>query len=310
MTVLGLALVASWMLLAYYRSSQPVTESETGTGIPVAVPMLSFYEAHGGAKILGYPVSDYFQETQFGPWVQYFQNIKLEYNPTNGVLAVSDLGRKYMPPETEQLPAPVHSQEQSLKFGDGQIFVRGAFLTFYLANDGERLLGDPLTPELVLAGTRAQYFENGRLEWHPEMPLGYRVQLGSLGDNAYLESGRYADPGRNKASEASAVQDVEIKAAFGSPILYSGDEQVIFVDVETPAGQKPVKGLRIWLSMSYDGKQSNLLLPLTDEQGHTSDTLTMNGVSPGQKVIVSVSAERPADGTEVGTGTFSFRTWW
>ncbi len=310
LTVLGLALITAWMLLDFYRSGRSVVESQPGTGIPVAEPLKTFYQIKGGAPVLGYPVSDLFQERPNGPRVQYFENIKLEYYPAGNKILVADLGRKYLPGESRWILAEVDSQEPGAALGEEGIIVRGAFLSFYQANDGATLLGDPLTPELNEAGTRAQYFENGRLEWRPELPLEQRVQLGSLGDNAYLEAGRFADPGRNKASEASAVQSVNVKAAFKAPILYSGDQQVIFVEVETPASQKPVKGLRIWLTVTYEETESKLLLPLTDEMGHSSGDLTLNGVSPGQKVLVSVTAERPADGLDLGSGTFSFRTWW
>ena len=57
------------MLLDYFQSVNPVVEGQLGTGIPVAQPFDSFYEAHGGERVLGYPVSDFFQELASDSWV-------------------------------------------------------------------------------------------------------------------------------------------------------------------------------------------------------------------------------------------------
>lgn len=43
-------------------------------------------------------------------------------------------------------------------------------------------MGYPLTEEIVVDGWRVQYFEKGRLEYHPENEPAYRVTVGWLGD--------------------------------------------------------------------------------------------------------------------------------
>ena len=43
-------------------------------------------------------------------------------------------------------------------------------------------MGYPLTEEIIVDGWRVQYFEKGRLEYHPENEAAYRVTVGWLGD--------------------------------------------------------------------------------------------------------------------------------
>ncbi|MCB0164076.1 MAG: hypothetical protein KDI79_07620 [Anaerolineae bacterium] len=47
---------------------------------------------------------------------------------------------------------------------------------------GVKSLGQPLTPIIMVDGWRVQYFENGRLEYHPENEPAYRITVGWLGD--------------------------------------------------------------------------------------------------------------------------------
>lgn len=60
--------------------------------------------------------------------------------------------------------------------------VRGEFLAFYDSLGGLDSLGQPLTAEMMVDGWRVQYFEQGRLEYHPENEPAYRVTVGWLGD--------------------------------------------------------------------------------------------------------------------------------
>jgi len=60
--------------------------------------------------------------------------------------------------------------------------VKNDFLDFFDKYGGTDSLGYPLTNEIVVGGWRVQYFENGRLEYHPENEPAYRVTVGWLGD--------------------------------------------------------------------------------------------------------------------------------
>jgi hypothetical protein len=60
--------------------------------------------------------------------------------------------------------------------------VTGEFLSFFKLYGGVESLGYPLTEEIIVGGWRVQYFEKGRLEYHPENEPAYRFTVGWLGD--------------------------------------------------------------------------------------------------------------------------------
>ncbi len=60
--------------------------------------------------------------------------------------------------------------------------VQGDFLYVRERYEDGAGLGLPLTEEMIVDGWRVQYFEKGRLEYHPENEAAYRVTVGWLGD--------------------------------------------------------------------------------------------------------------------------------
>ena len=81
------------------------------------------------------------------------------------------------------LPAVIYAQEPETRFfPETGRTVLGPFLQFFDEHGGLDVFGPPLSEELVEDGIRVQYFQNARLELHPENPRPYRVQPGLLGD--------------------------------------------------------------------------------------------------------------------------------
>jgi hypothetical protein len=56
------------------------------------------------------------------------------------------------------------------------------FWHFYRRYGGAESLGHPLSTKKTVDGWQVQYFEKGRLEYHPENEPAYRVTVGWLGD--------------------------------------------------------------------------------------------------------------------------------
>jgi murein DD-endopeptidase MepM/ murein hydrolase activator NlpD len=83
-------------------------------------------------------------------------------------------------------PPPSRPEPGARYFPDTGHYVSGEFLSYYLDTPrGAELFGLPLTedfPQQFPDGAifRVQYFERARMEWHPELPQGKRVQLGVL----------------------------------------------------------------------------------------------------------------------------------
>ncbi|HET9493024.1 MAG TPA: M23 family metallopeptidase [Chloroflexia bacterium] len=83
-------------------------------------------------------------------------------------------------------PAPVAPAPYTRYYAETGHYLAGEFLDYHNTLPGAAyLLGLPLTeefPQQLPDGRilRVQYFERARLEWHPELPEGQRVQLGAL----------------------------------------------------------------------------------------------------------------------------------
>lgn len=63
-------------------------------------------------------------------------------------------------------------------------YVCDEFLEFYDTRGGSEIFGFPLTEAFKdpALGLRVQYFQRARMEWHPNNPAPYKLQLGLLAD--------------------------------------------------------------------------------------------------------------------------------
>jgi hypothetical protein len=81
------------------------------------------------------------------------------------------------------LPCSIYGQTPTNRyFPETGHSVRGEFFEFFEAHGGLAVFGYPLTDEFTQGDRRIQYFQKVRMEWHPELPEPYNVQLGLLGD--------------------------------------------------------------------------------------------------------------------------------
>jgi hypothetical protein len=60
--------------------------------------------------------------------------------------------------------------------------IEAGFLDYFNTAGGVGSLGYPLTEAIEVDGWSVQYFEYGRLEYHPENEPAYRITIGWLGD--------------------------------------------------------------------------------------------------------------------------------
>jgi hypothetical protein len=283
------------------------------SGFNVAPPFEAFYQDNGGLRIFGHPFSEPYTDPISGRLVQYFQNMRLEYDGATDQVTVSPLGEWLLPDETQRVEVALPGGGLTQYFGDSPYPVQDEFLLFYLQYGGPELFGLPISPQLDEGGTRVQYFRNARLEWRPEAPRDLHVQLGSLGEAHYWAAGFIPDINRAAPVDSAAIRQANIRAAFKAPILYAGEQQTIFVTLTAADGLRPVGDVAVTLLITYnDGLTEAVRLPNTDSSGQTSGLLPatfQNVVEPGQKVQVQVTAVSPA-GLEIGSIISSFKTWW
>jgi len=79
-------------------------------------------------------------------------------------------------------PFPPFPQGESWYFAEAGFYVEGPLLDFYRARGGREIFGYPLTRRFFDSELKlwVQYFDNARMEWHPQNPSPYQVQLGLL----------------------------------------------------------------------------------------------------------------------------------
>ncbi len=98
----------------------------------------------------------------------------------NGILV---LGVFLAFPVFAQQPAIYCENSSADYFSETSHNVCGAFFDFFDARGGLEIFGYPLTEAFVDGeGRTVQYFQRVRMEYHPENPPEYQVQLGLLGD--------------------------------------------------------------------------------------------------------------------------------
>ena len=206
------------------------------------------------------------------------------------------------------MPVPGSENGRQRTFLETGLTVQDEFLTFYEANGDQLIFGLPITPQLDEGGKLVQYFQNAQLVWNPNALPAFRVEIASLGSAYLWQFGTPADSSFG-ISDSAAVLEADIRATIKEPILYAGEEQVLYVSVITPDSLQPVEGVIVRVNVSYGGVTSEILLPPTDALGQTQSVLDLPGIEPGQKVQLEINAMGVV-GASLGETMLSFKTWW
>ncbi|HLB50204.1 MAG TPA: hypothetical protein VJL59_24540 [Anaerolineales bacterium] len=74
------------------------------------------------------------------------------------------------------------------EFTTGAFTISPAFTGFYESHGSLLLFGEPISAELDENGVTVQYFQNAKLEYHPQLPDGNQIILSSLGEAYYGRS--------------------------------------------------------------------------------------------------------------------------
>lgn len=154
---------------------------------------LRFYNAYGNLKIFGLPLTEAFAEG--GQTVQYFERARLAY--VHGRIVVGALGSQVSAGRYFYTVGCCGTPGSSLWFRQTGHSLSGNFLSFWKSHHGSLLFGLPISQPLYERngdGTGrtylVQYFQNARMEYHPELG-GTRnvVTLGLLGQQVLHNRG-------------------------------------------------------------------------------------------------------------------------
>ncbi len=157
------------------------------TGHSVKPPFSTYFEARGGARLLGYPITEALDHE--GWRVQYFQNARLEVHPENSpdyfitVGWLGELSNRTQPPLPQ---APAGAERYFPETGHS---LNGDFLNFFEANGDTAQFGRPISEAFLCNGLLCQDFQSARFIWHPQNLPPERVQLEALGEVYFLNSG-------------------------------------------------------------------------------------------------------------------------
>jgi hypothetical protein len=155
-------------------------------------PFLSFYTRYNGLKIFGLPLTEAFMEG--GHLVQYFERSLMVYS--NGRVTLAPLGSQ-LTAGRSFTPVPCCPPPGQVWFWQTGHSLGGSFLTFWRNHNGSLLFGSPISQPLYEQngdGTGrtylVQYFQNARMEYHPELAgTGNVVTLGLLGRQVLHQRG-------------------------------------------------------------------------------------------------------------------------
>jgi len=289
------------------------------TGHYVCGEFLEFYEARGELEIFGYPLTEAFEDPARGLRVQYFQRARIELHPENLApyrvllgLLVDELGYHFPPVSPEQIPASNNSLHHY--FPETDHVVSYAFLDYFLEQGGLDIFGYPRSEFMYEDGYIVQYFQRGRMEWHPENLSGPQMRLTNLGE-AYIERFGVSEESRQPARIdentipaplESRVTRLNVSASVRNVITGRQGIQTVFVYV-TDQWQQPVPGAAVRVVVHYQLRDVRYECEPTNESGFTWSSFEISTAPPGQKVVVDVTVTY---GGLTGTTQTFFLPWW
>lgn len=165
-----------------------------GAGHHLSGAFLLVWRARGGLDTFGEPLSEALPDAT-GRWVQVTERALLTLpagaDPAHlgnaALVTIEPLGREMtaargQEPPFRPVPEP-HASPARWFAATGHTLANG-FLAYWLAHDGPATLGLPLSEEYDEDGRIVQWFERGRLDFHPASGAIERAPLGRLAPRA------------------------------------------------------------------------------------------------------------------------------
>lgn len=297
-----------FFLVSCSTGAPVLTEHANEGGIAVAPEFAEFYTNNGEKRFFGEPITEGFVAGDNGRFTQYFQNMRLEYDETAGTI-IFPLGEWALTGVTDPKPVSTAANSRSRTFPDSNLTVQDEFLLFYETYNGEQLLGVPISSQMDEGDLRVQYFVNGRLEWHPELDVNQRIQVGPLGrDHFWAVGGQMYMELDARPVFSAGIEQVDVYTAVEKAVLYSDDTQTLYVTVLTP-GLRPVDGIAADVMITFGETTAVLDLGTTDGDGRIVVPLNNLAIPSGQTVELLTSVYA-SDGQIIGQSMLTFQTWW
>lgn len=217
------------------------------TGHHIQGAFLNYWLDNGGLNIFGYPLTEEFGQN--GLVVQYFQRARFELHKTSsgsqvllGLLGNQITNNKSTGPFT---PFPkgftYKNNTDHWYFPQTGHFLNYGFLSYWQDNGGAAIFGYPISEEFNDNGLTVQYFQRARFEYHPNNPVGFKVQLGLLGTQMAAMQ-HVSTNGVAKRSEAATWPNISTLPAKWIEIDLSGWQTLTAWQGNTQVFSTPVSG--------------------------------------------------------------------
>jgi hypothetical protein len=320
--VMRFVLVASVVgVVALWLASQsPQTSNDVryigATGHNIRSAFLAFYDRNGGLEIFGYPITEQF--THENTTIQYFQNVLMELEPDGGV-GLSPIALEM---DNDQPPIAPPEQADLLQryFSETGHLVDERFYNYFRTHGGVAVFGYPITEAIIEANQVVQYFQNAKMEWHPELQA-QPVSMSALGEAHFYSAGMDINllrgvPARidtDAQTPTDTVMRLDVDASLAQThTTYPGTQTVTaFVtrlNTLVDGQPQPVEGARVHVLIQYPDPlpSQEFEMQPTDAQGRTSLTFDLPDSPISEKVVVFVTGE---DGGETDQAQRSFIRW-
>ena len=280
------------------------------TGHYVTGAFLAFYHSTPeNLRLFGYPITEAFVNND-GELVQYFQRARLDV--INGVVKVAPLGKLLYVADAPLAPVSA-SSAMCRRFADTGKSVCYAFLQFYDQYNGSLYFGQPISDlEVREDGRFVQYFENVRMEWHPNAPEGEKVVLTHLGRmyfDALVNNPALTRP-VSAAGNAIINAPLQLQAHVFAreALLPASGKQTLYLIVQDAQFQ-PVQGANLLITLHFpDGMVKDARPAATNQNGISEFVFQVPDLYKVDQLIrVEVRADYLGSTTTASTW---FRIWW
>ena len=298
--LLALLLLAQAAPMARAQSG-PLYFPATGHFLTDDQGLLSFWRAHDGARLLGFPIA----EASVGAdgAIQYFERGRLEQqlDPASGasVVRTATVGAEYAQALWRRfapaLPRKAAANEQV--FASTGHTLREPFLSFWRAAGGLEFFGAPIseaTWELTARGQQeVQYFERARLERDASIADTDEVRVSDLGRALALLRGQDIAPVDNELGAETYGPDA-LRAPDHGPLEIVPTPSISSEPgaVPAPATQPAPAAPR---PRSFGGAKS-IIVNLSDQWMYAYE---------GGNQVYDAPVSTGRDGMQTPTGTFS-----
>jgi len=309
---IGLILCA-FPILAGPASAQAGGRYYPETGHTLDARFISFFDAHGGVEILGYPITDVFVDPENGYPIQYTENARLEQvrQGADATIRLPVLGELL-----GGWDAPLASGQAAAGISSGCRYypesghrICFAFLDYFEQHGGLEIFGYPISEFKFENGRVVQYFQRFRLDWHPEADQERQVQVAALG-RMHFDAMGY-DPNLLKSSpprdmDQYRVLELRPLVSVWKPVAQASDTQRVFVVVRDQ-NLMPVQGVWVTLNVRLADRDRVLVMPPSDANGISQIELAFEDQRPGGMVTLEVLVSNGE--IQVSTRD-SFLIWW